>query len=178
MEIKDIAVVTGLGNFSRILGGALGVGKSAETLLYSLSPFYSMIILAISSAVLNSHLNQELPNLLPIDEATKVIQSSEYVNHGLPEEYKVLAIEVYVHGLQMIWYVLIAMSGLGFIASFFVKHHSVRRHVKAAAAAKQENEADKVDSVVVEIASSIEEEIKDGSVLSKTEHKVNYSSPE
>jgi hypothetical protein len=69
------------------------------------------------------------------------------------------------------------MSGLGFIASFFVKHHSVRRHVKAAAAAKQENEADKVDSVVVEIASSIEE-IKDGSVLSKTEHKVNYSSPE
>jgi hypothetical protein len=178
VEIKDIAVVTGLGNFSRILGGALGVGKSAETLLYSLSPFYSMIILAISSAVLNSHLNQELPNLLPIDEATKVIQSSEYVNHGLPEEYKVLAIEVYVHGLQMIWYVLIAMSGLGFIASFFVKHHSVRRHVKAAAAAKQENEADKVDSVVVEIASSIEEEIKDGSVLSKTEHKVNHSSPE
>lgn len=158
VEIKDIAVVTGLGNFSRILGGALGV--------------------AISSAVLNSHLNQELPNLLPIDEATKVIQSSEYVNHGLSEEYKVLAIEVYVHGLQMIWYVLIAMSGLGFIASFFVKHHSVRRHVKAAAAAKQENEADKVDSVVVEIASSIEEEIKDGSVLSKTEHKVNHSSLE
>ncbi|KAG1034592.1 hypothetical protein G6F43_013384 [Rhizopus delemar] len=73
------------------------------------------------------------------------------------------------------------MSGLGFIASFFVKHHSVRRHVKAAAAAaaaKQGNEADKADDVVVEIASSVEEEIKDGSVLSKTEHKVNYSSPE
>ncbi|KAG1020367.1 hypothetical protein G6F43_014318 [Rhizopus delemar] len=70
------------------------------------------------------------------------------------------------------------MSGLGFIASFFVKHHSVRRHVKAAAVAKQGNEADKVDGVVVEIASSVEEEIKDGSVLSKTERKVNSSSPE
>ncbi|KAG1135233.1 hypothetical protein G6F37_014017 [Rhizopus arrhizus] len=88
VEIKDIAVVTGLGNFSRILGGALGV--------------------AISSAVLNSHLNQELPNLLPIDEATKVIQSSEYVNHGLSEEYKVLVIEVYVHGLQTICIILYA----------------------------------------------------------------------
>lgn len=159
VEIKDIAVVTGLGNFSRILGGALGV--------------------AISSAVLNSHLNQELPQLIPTDEAYRVIQSSEYVNHGLPEAYKDITIEVYVKGLQMIWYVLIAMAGLGFIASFFVKHHSVRRHVKAKAAAdaaaaaaateKEQQEKTEDESVKIDVPVEKEENIDEQDLSTKQE---------
>ncbi|RCH90859.1 hypothetical protein CU097_011261 [Rhizopus azygosporus] len=158
VEIKDIAVVTGLGNFSRILGGALGV--------------------AISSAVLNSHLNQELPQLIPTDEAYRVIQSSEYVNHGLPEAYKDITIEVYVTGLQMIWYVLIAMAGLGFIASFFVKHHSVRRHVKAKAAAdaaaaaateKEQQEKTEDESVKIDVPVEKEENIDEQDLSTKQE---------
>lgn len=129
---------------------------------------------AISSAVLNSHLNQELPQLIPTDEAYRVIQSSEYVNHGLPEAYKDITIEVYVTGLQMIWYVLIAMAGLGFIASFFVKHHSVRRHVKAkaaadaaaAAAATEKEQQEKTEDESVKIDVPVEKENIDEQDLS------------
>ncbi|KAI9255508.1 major facilitator superfamily domain-containing protein [Sporodiniella umbellata] len=110
VEIRDIAVVTGLGNFARILGGALGV--------------------AISSAILNSHLTQELFKVLPAEEAARILDSSEYVNHGLPEAYKAITLHIYVEGIRLIWYVLIAMAGLGLVASFFVKHHSVRKHIK------------------------------------------------
>lgn len=56
-----------------------------------------------------------------------VIQSAEYVNHNLPKEYLPETLKVYVDALQLIWYVLIPMSGMGFISSFFVKHHSMNR---------------------------------------------------
>ncbi|KAG1151951.1 hypothetical protein G6F37_000717 [Rhizopus arrhizus] len=125
VDVKDIAVVTGLGSFSRILGSALGV--------------------AISSTVLNSHLNQELVHVIPAEEAAKVLASSEYVNRGLPEQYKEATLEVYVNGLRTIWYVLIAMSGLGFLASFFVKHHPIRRPPKQKPAEPES------DDVVVEV---------------------------
>ncbi|KAG0746302.1 hypothetical protein G6F62_005201 [Rhizopus arrhizus] len=125
VDVKDIAVVTGLGNFSRILGSALGV--------------------AISSTVLNSHLNQELAHVIPAEEAVKVLASSEYVNRGLPEQYKEATLEVYVNGLRTVWYVLIAMSGLGFLASFFVKHHPIRRPPKQKPAEPES------DDVVVEV---------------------------
>ncbi|KAG1384503.1 hypothetical protein G6F60_000658 [Rhizopus arrhizus] len=125
VDVKDIAVVTGLGNFSRILGSALGV--------------------AISSTVLNSHLNQELAHVIPAEEAAKVLASSEYVNRGLPEQYKEATLEVYVNGLRTVWYVLIAMSGLGFLASFFVKHHPIRRPPKQKPAEPES------DDVVVEV---------------------------
>ncbi|KAI7907864.1 major facilitator superfamily domain-containing protein [Cokeromyces recurvatus] len=118
VEKKDIAVVTGLGNFSRILGGALGI--------------------AISSTVLNTQLTDELPKVIPYDQAIIVIQSSEYVNNGLPKEYLDVTLEVYVKALQLIWYVFIPMAGLGFIASFFIKHYSIQRHKMEAATEKQE----------------------------------------
>lgn len=77
-----------------------------------------------------------------MEEAIKVIQSSEYVNHGLPAEYLTVTLRVYVESLQLIWYVLIPMAGLGFISSLFVKHYSIRRHKKAAEQkAKEDQEA-------------------------------------
>lgn len=144
-----IAVVTGLGNFSRILGGALGV--------------------AISSAVLNSQLTQELPKVLPLEQATMVIQSSEYVNHGLPVEYLTVTLRVYVESLQLIWYVLTPMSGLGFIASLFVKHHSIHSHRKAAEKKEKEKQE---NAVVVDMPANTATTI---TTTTEKEVKENYS---
>ncbi|KAG2231343.1 hypothetical protein INT48_006555 [Thamnidium elegans] len=107
VEPKDIAVVTGLGNFSRILGGALGV--------------------AIGSTVLNVHLAENLPKVLSPELAATVIQSSSFVNDGLPEEFKAVTIQVYVEAIRLIWFVFTPMSALGLLASCFVKHYSVRK---------------------------------------------------
>lgn len=129
VEPKDIAVVTGLGNFSRILGGALGV--------------------AISSTILNSSLTEKLPTVLPQDLAYAVIQSSEFVNHGLPVEYKEATLRVYVQALQLIWYVLIPMSGLGLIASCFVKHYSIRKQKEMRGKLPSKDEQSQVQDEVV-----------------------------
>ncbi|GAA5798020.1 hypothetical protein HPULCUR_003418 [Helicostylum pulchrum] len=107
VEPKDIAVVTGLGNFSRILGGALGV--------------------AIGSTVLNVHLAENLPKVLSPELAATVIQSASFVNDGLPEEFKAVTIQVYVDAIQLIWFVFTPMSALGLLASCFVQHYSVRK---------------------------------------------------
>lgn len=88
-----LAVVTGLNNFSRVLGGALGV--------------------AIASAVLNSFLQKNLPGVLPEQYVLEVFNSPEYIRNGLPEEYIHLATEVYVESLRYVWYILIAMSSVG-----------------------------------------------------------------
>lgn len=89
-----------------------------------------------------------------MEEAAKVIQSSEYVNHGLPAEYLETTLRVYVESLQLIWYVLIPMAGLGFISSLFVKHHSIRSHKRAAekkAKEEEEEAADAAKAVVVDM---------------------------
>lgn len=62
---------------------------------------------------MNSSLTQDLPQVIPLEEAMKVIESSEYVNNGLPQEYVAATLEVYVDALRLLWYVLIPMSGLG-----------------------------------------------------------------
>ncbi|KAI7885738.1 MFS general substrate transporter [Lichtheimia hyalospora FSU 10163] len=107
VEPKDIAVVTGLNNFSRVLGGALGV--------------------AIASAVLNSFLQKNLPGALPEQYMLEVFNSPEYIRNGLPEEYLHAATEVYVESLRYVWYILIAMGSVGLLSSFFTKHHPLRR---------------------------------------------------
>ncbi|OBZ85304.1 putative MFS-type transporter C16A3.17c [Choanephora cucurbitarum] len=104
-EPRDIAVVTGLGNFSRILGGALGV--------------------AVSSAILNSSLAKDLPLVIPQEIVQKVLDSSDYVRHGCPPEYVPIVIENYVEALRLIWYVMTGMCGTGFFCSLFIKNGSV-----------------------------------------------------
>ncbi|KAI9247682.1 major facilitator superfamily domain-containing protein [Phascolomyces articulosus] len=106
-EPRDIAVVTGLNNFSRILGGALGV--------------------AIASAVLNSSLRKDLPAVIPMEYAEMIAQSPEYIRHGLPEEYFGPTVEVYVDSLRFVWHILVIMSGVGFLSSVLVKHHPLRQ---------------------------------------------------
>lgn len=104
--------------------------------------------IAISSAVLNSKLQEELPKVLPAEEAAKVIASSVYVHVGLPAEYLETTLHVYVQSLQMIWYVLIPMSGLGFIASLFVKHHSIHSQRLALEKANTQQQAEEKEEVV------------------------------
>jgi hypothetical protein len=104
-EPKDIAVVTGLGNFVRILGEALGI--------------------AISSAVLNSSLSQDLPAIVPEDIASKIIDSSEYVRNGCPPEYVDGVLNVYLDAIRLIWYVMIGMSLIGFLFSLGLKSYPI-----------------------------------------------------
>ena len=88
-----IAVVTGLNNFTRALGGALGI--------------------AIASAALNSTLQKNLSNAIPTEYASLVVQSKDYIRNGLPLEYMEPTIRVYMDSLKFMWCILIIMSGLG-----------------------------------------------------------------
>ncbi|KAI9277507.1 major facilitator superfamily domain-containing protein [Umbelopsis sp. AD052] len=109
-EPRDIAVVTGLCNFTRILGGALGI--------------------AIASAILNSSLTASLPQYMPSEYALHVIDSSLYVRDGLPSQYFEPTMICYVAALRLLWQVMTAFSGVGFLASLFIKHSSLRRDKK------------------------------------------------
>lgn len=76
---------------------------------------------------MNVHLAENLPKVLSPELAATIIQSSSFVNDGLPEEFKEVAIQVYVDAIQLIWFVFTPMSALGLLASCFVKHYSVRK---------------------------------------------------
>ncbi|KAG2221330.1 hypothetical protein INT45_014014 [Circinella minor] len=102
---KDVAVVTGLNNFTRALGGALGI--------------------AIASAALNSTLQNNLSNIIPIEYASLVIQSKDYIRNGLPLEYMEPTLRVYMDSLKFMWCILIIMSGLGFVSSLFMEHYEL-----------------------------------------------------
>jgi hypothetical protein len=109
---------------------------------------------------LNSSLNEKLPLAIPKDLAISVIQSSEFVNHGLPAEYLPVTLRIYVEALQLIWYVLIPMSGLGLLSSCFVKHYSVRRQKEMRGELpKTEGQAGEHEAVVVNIPSKETDEI-------------------
>ncbi|KAI8367779.1 major facilitator superfamily domain-containing protein [Blakeslea trispora] len=127
-EPRDIAVVTGLGNFSRILGGALGV--------------------AVSSAILNSSLAKDLPLVIPQEIVQNVLDSSDYVRHGCPPEYIPIVIKHYVSALRLVWYVMTAMCGTGFFCSLFIKNGSVlkpKTFDQTEVTADNENTHSKVD---------------------------------
>ncbi|KAH8548049.1 major facilitator superfamily domain-containing protein [Umbelopsis sp. PMI_123] len=120
-EPRDIAVVTGLCSFARILGGALGV--------------------AISSAIINSSLTASLPQYMPSEIAANIIDSSLYIRNGLPSQYFQATIDCYVAALKLLWYVMAGFSGVGVIASLFIKHSSLRKDkVKNTAASESDQE--------------------------------------
>ncbi|KAI7906628.1 major facilitator superfamily domain-containing protein [Cokeromyces recurvatus] len=119
---KDIAVVTGLGNFSRILGGALGV--------------------AVSSTILNSTLSKSLPQYVPQDIVEKILASSEYVRAGCPTEYLDNVLDCYLEGLKLIWYVMTAMAGVGFMLSLFVKSAPILKKQQEEVPSNKNNNAD------------------------------------
>ncbi|KAI8097268.1 major facilitator superfamily domain-containing protein [Halteromyces radiatus] len=135
VEPKDIAVVTGLGNFSRLLGAAVGI--------------------AIASSVLNSGLNERLPNLIPPEYISPVIKSSLFVRDGLPVQYQAVTLQAYADSLRLIWYIMIPLIALGILSSAFIKHYDLRRPGQKKQ--KQEEQPEKStdekngDEVVVEL---------------------------
>ncbi|CEJ01555.1 hypothetical protein RMCBS344292_15578 [Rhizopus microsporus] len=134
VEPKDIAVVTGLGNFSRILGGALGV--------------------AISSAILNTSLAQDLALYVPADIVSKILDSSNYVRNGCPPEYLEIVLKCYVDAIRLIWHVMIGMSGFGFCLSCLIKAHPIRKPKEQ----KEQNTSTAPESVMIDIESKTEKQ--------------------
>lgn len=65
--------------------------------------------------------------MLSAELTSKVIQAADFVNHGLPIEFKPATLKVYVEAIQFIWYVFASMSALGLFSSCFVQHYSVRQ---------------------------------------------------
>lgn len=145
LTLLYLAVATGLGNFARVLGGALGIG----TYIYyiSIKHLYLLFIIAISSTVLNTQLAEKLPQVLPPQIAAAVLSSSEYVHHGLPEEYFATTLHVYTESLRLCWYVLTPMAGLGFFSALLIKNHSMKQHGRNNKKPTENNE----ESVVVEV---------------------------
>lgn len=131
VEPKDIAVVTGLGNFSRILGGALGV--------------------AISSAILNTSLAQDLALYVPADIVSKILDSSNYVRNGCPPVYLEIVLKCYVDAIRLIWHVMIGMSGFGFCLSCLIKAHPIRKP-------KEQTTSAAPESVVIDVESKTEKQ--------------------
>ncbi|KAI8074951.1 major facilitator superfamily domain-containing protein [Gongronella butleri] len=103
---KDISVVTGLGNFSRLLGGACGV--------------------AISSNVYNNVLSTKLPLVIPAEYVQPVLDSSLFVHQGLPPQYLEATLECVVASLQLLWHIMIPLTFLGLLSSTFVRHYNLR----------------------------------------------------
>ncbi|ORE10645.1 MFS general substrate transporter [Rhizopus microsporus var. microsporus] len=134
VEPKDIAVVTGLGNFSRILGGALGV--------------------AISSAILNTSLAQDLALYIPADIVNKILDSSNYVRNGCPPEYLEIVLKCYVDAIRLIWYVMVGMSGFGFCLSCLIKTHSIRKPKEP----KEQNTSAAPESVIIDVEPKTEKQ--------------------
>lgn len=137
-EARDIAVVTGLCNFGRILGGALGI--------------------AICSSILNSSLAASLPAHMPQQYAAGVINSSLYVHNGLPPQYKQAAIDCYVSAMKLLWNVMTGLTGIGIISSVFIKHSSLRKdqdlvdEIDADATEKNlADNTDKTDNVAIDV---------------------------
>ncbi|RUP42865.1 hypothetical protein BC936DRAFT_137968 [Jimgerdemannia flammicorona] len=106
-EIRDIATVTGLVNFFRILGGAVGI--------------------AVAAATLENSLITSLSTILPPDLVPVVINSVSFIREGLPKQFVAPVINAYVDGLRLVYLILIPMGGISFLISLFVQHHSLRR---------------------------------------------------
>lgn len=105
-----IAVSVGANNFSELLGGAIGV--------------------AIASAVVNSNLKSQVSTVVPDQYAQAISESPEYIRDGLPSQYLQPVLDIYLYSLRWVWYILIIMAGLGFIATLFIQHRSLKKRTR------------------------------------------------
>jgi hypothetical protein len=152
---KDIAVVTGLCSFARILGGALGV--------------------AIASAIINSSLTATLPLHMPNEIANNIIDSSLYIRTGLPSEYFQATIDCYVAALQLLWHVMAGFAAVGVIASLFIKHSTLRKdklkHAVASESNQETAEAEEKDGHTAVQHKDTVVEVHDDDAVSKSPKK-------
>ncbi|KAI8330877.1 major facilitator superfamily domain-containing protein [Chlamydoabsidia padenii] len=130
VERTDISVVTGLGNFARLLGAAVGI--------------------AIASSILNSGLAERLPSILPPEYVQPTMKSSLFVRDGLPQQYQAATLQAYADSLRMIWYIMIPLTAMGVISSAFILHYNLRRPGQQKQPTSDQKEVAPVEEVVVE----------------------------
>ncbi|OZJ06479.1 hypothetical protein BZG36_00571 [Bifiguratus adelaidae] len=108
-EARDIAVVTALCQFMNSMGGALGV--------------------AIFGSVFSNKLSQNLQALNPqvLEEARQYNFTASYTAlWQLPENIRPILIHQYVDALHRVFLVGIPVTGIAFLASFFIRTPSIR----------------------------------------------------
>lgn len=117
------AVALGLLNFVRVLGGAIGI--------------------AIASATLNSTLHRDLPSVVPSTYINDILEYPDSLRTMVPSQYVQPVIEIYLRALQIVWYVITAMSvacklqslssfkhvliAIAFVCSLAVGYHPIKR---------------------------------------------------
>ncbi|KAK4220737.1 major facilitator superfamily domain-containing protein [Podospora fimiseda] len=116
---KDVGVATGTYSFVRSLGLVWGV--------------------TMASIVFNGQFNAKLGSSTVLDEGLKTFLAdgagyafvSATVEQGgirsLPVESQTELIGIYVHCLNVVWYVIVGMAGLGFLVTFIEKHVPLRK---------------------------------------------------
>lgn len=93
---EDRAVVTGLRNFLRTVGGAVG--------------------LAVCAAILNNVLKADLPEDLASQKVTQLISNME----ALPTHQQIAIKTAYMNGLKIIFYLACPLMGFCLLTSLFV----------------------------------------------------------
>ncbi|RUP50598.1 major facilitator superfamily domain-containing protein [Jimgerdemannia flammicorona] len=106
-EPSDLAVVTGLVSFMRILGGAIG--------------------LAIASTALQGHLSDVLPGILPAEQVEPTKRSAVYLREKVAPELQPLVVRAYVEGFTTVHRIMVVFAALAFLAVLFVQNHSLSR---------------------------------------------------
>lgn len=118
--------------------------------------------------MLNTQLSEKLPQELPPQIAAAILASSEYVNHGLPQEYFATTLRVYTEALQLCWYVLTPMAGLGFLSSLLIKNHSMKQAGHNKKLNEEKENIEDANSVAVDVPA------KDISAEESKDEKVSH----
>ncbi|KAK3985503.1 major facilitator superfamily domain-containing protein [Cladorrhinum sp. PSN332] len=116
---KDVGVATGTYSFGRSLGLVWGVTMASIV-------FNGQFNAKLKS---NTVLDQGLKNFLA-DGAAYVFVSASAEEGGirsLPAGSQGELIGIYVHALNVVWYVIVGMACLGFLVTFVEKHVPLRR---------------------------------------------------
>ena len=98
---RFLAVAIGLQRFTMAFGGTIGI--------------------SIASAALNSSLRTELPKVVPLEYATQIFESPEFIRHGLPPQYFGSTIGAYANSIRFVWQIMTIITGLGKKKLLFVK---------------------------------------------------------
>ncbi|KAJ2959463.1 hypothetical protein NQZ79_g5047 [Umbelopsis isabellina] len=110
-EKQELAVVTVLVNFFMNLGSAIGI--------------------AVASAIVNNGLQICLADHLSSDLVTSILQSTTFIRSGaLSLEQQNVTITCYVSSFRTAWAVMGGFAAIAFVASLFIKHHSLFRDRK------------------------------------------------
>lgn len=110
-EKQELAVVTVLVNFFMNLGTAVGI--------------------AVASAIVNNGLQSCLADHLSSDLVTSILQSTTFIRSGaLSPEQQNITITCYVSSFRTAWAVMAGFAAVAFVASLFIKQHSLFRDRK------------------------------------------------